>query len=153
VQSGDVCGDYDINPIARLQERLGGIDLRLETSRDLAENVDLPFGIETADLADLLQALSVSSVPQRLRSPPPGFIGAGAHTASRRTIHVGQRLSTDDDELQSRLLQTVECDFEIEIVPDCPVDQAVQLRVAQCPPPAPELRTRPDGLGFLARRR
>src|SRR4029077_1805116 len=67
VQSGDVCGDYDINPIASLQERLGGIDLRLETSRDLAENVDLPLGIETADLADLLQALSVSSVPQRLR--------------------------------------------------------------------------------------
>ena len=63
------------------------------------------------------------------------------------------RLSADDDELQSRLLQTIQCDFEIEIVLYCPVDQAIQLRVTQRPPPTPKLRTCPTGLGFLARRR
>ena len=52
VQTGDVGGDHDIDPVARLLERFGGIDLRLETARDLAENIDLPFGIETADLVD-----------------------------------------------------------------------------------------------------
>ena len=52
VQAGDVGGNHNINPVTRLLERLGGIDLRLDTARDLAENVDLPFGVETADLVD-----------------------------------------------------------------------------------------------------
>ena len=51
VQTGDVGGDHDVDPVARFLECLRGIGLRLDAACDLAEHVDLPFGVETADLS------------------------------------------------------------------------------------------------------
>ena len=151
VQTGDVGGDHDIDPVARLLERFGGIGLRLDAARDLAEHVDLPLGVETADPVDALETCAVVCRPQRLRRPALGFVGPGADATARRAIDLGQRLAADDDELQSRLLQTVQRDLEIEIVLQRALDEAVQLRVVQRPPPLPPIRARAAGRRFLDR--
>ena len=70
VQTSDIGGDYNINPVARLLERFGGIGLRLDAARDLAEHVDLPFGVETADLVDAL--VDLWRCPRISASATPG---------------------------------------------------------------------------------
>ena len=49
IKTADVGRHHHIDPVTRLLQRLGGIDLRLDTARDLAEDVDFPLRIETAD--------------------------------------------------------------------------------------------------------
>ena len=153
IQTGDVGGDHDIDPVARLLERFGGIDLRFETARDLAENVDLPFGVETADPVDAFEIGSVVPGRQRLRGPALGLVLPGAGAAPDPAIDLRERQAADHDELQPRLLQTVERNLEIEVVLYRAVDQVVQLRVPQRPPPLPQIGTRAAGRRFLARRR
>ncbi len=91
IETGDVGGDHHINPVARFLESFGGVDLRLEASRYPAENIDLPFGVQTPDLGNLLQARVVGAVAEGLRSPALGLVGSGANAAACGTIDLRQR--------------------------------------------------------------
>jgi len=57
--------------------------LRFDAARDLAEHIDLPFGVETADLVDAPETCAVVSGPQWLRRPALGFVRSRADAASR----------------------------------------------------------------------
>ena len=131
----------------RYQHDIAGGDCRvdivlrgLDAAPVLAENIELPGGIEAGEVDHLRHAGSVFGGDESLRSAAAREIAAGAPAAAGGPLGRGQRGADDDEFLGARLLQAVQGDFERRAGGERALDQRVELAVVQQAPPLRRLK-------------
>jgi len=80
-----------------------------------AKEVDLPDGVETSDLVDVLQAAGAVSRDERLIRPAPSKISPGTAGRSPAGLNIWKSRTYDCDLVGPSSLQTVECDLQIRV--------------------------------------
>ena len=112
----------------------------LDRAPVLAENIELPAGIEAGEIDDLRHAGSGFRGDESLRSAAAREIAAGAPAPASGPLGCGQRRADDDEFLGARLLQAVQGDFKRRTGGERALNQQVELAVVQQAPPLRRLK-------------
>ena len=93
IETGDVGRDHHIDPVARLLQRLGGIDLRLDAACAILPKISISHSASRPPTPEIFfRPAIVVTVAQALRDPALGFVGAGAGAAADPAIELRHRL-------------------------------------------------------------
>ena len=111
IGAGHVGDERNQHDVAGGERRVDVVLRRLDRAPALAENVDLPAGIEADDVDDLRDAGAVLGRDERRRGAAAREIAAGAPAAACATLGRRQRRADDDGLLRARLLQAVQARF------------------------------------------
>ena len=137
-----IANDRDERGVAHLGKRLGIIVHRFEQAAVFAPNVELPRRVEAGNPGHIVEAARVRAGIQSLRHASLRHVAAaGAGAGSSACLRSRQHGTDDGDLLRADGLNAGQRDLKIGVADDGPVDEAVQLGIAQRLPPA-------DGFGI-----
>ena len=113
IGAGDVGDDRDQHHVAGGDRRLHVVPRRLDRAPELAENVDLPSGVEADNVDDLRYADAGLGGYERRRGAAAREIAAGSPAAAGAGFERRQRRADEDGLLRPRLLQPIERDLQV----------------------------------------